>query len=201
VPPEPLITFFGVTRSDDQLVIPSGVLPDGTEVFERPSGKGFSIVVEARPGGANTPVGMTTFRWDPARPDILPDLAIVASRSLGNGSPAVCDETPPALGGVPAWNGLLDLPGSQELADIINDLSCRFKDGSGQPRGRNANEACILFPDGQYRFAGVGTTVQFCGFVDEPIALQPGAETRFTVRVRDEAGRWSAPRSLIVRIR
>lgn len=157
--------------------------------------------MEARPGGANTPIGIRSFQWDPNRPDVLPDLAIVSSQRLGDGSSTVCDDTAPVLGGVPAWQGTLELPGPQALADIVNDLACRFKDGSGQPRGRNAAEACTLFDDGQYRFAGSGTTVQFCGFIDAVIALPEGAETRFTVRVRDEAGRWSDSRSVIVRIR
>lgn len=201
MPPEPVITFLGLTRADDRLVSPTTLLPDGTPVFDRPAGWGFSLVIEARPGGANTPVGLRTFQWDPSRPDVLPDLAVIASQVLGNGSSTVCDDTPPLLGGVPAWVGGLDLPGSQELADTINDLACRFKDGTGQPRGRNANEACTLFDDGQYRFAGPGSTVQFCGFVDESIAFPGGTESRLTVRVRDEAGRWSAPRSLLIRIR
>ncbi|MCX8073445.1 MAG: hypothetical protein N3C12_13515 [Candidatus Binatia bacterium] len=196
-----MITFLGIARADDRLLSPVEVFLDGTVVYERTSGSNFSIVVEARPGGANTPVGVRTFQWDPIRPDVLPDLAVVSSTPLGNGSLAVCDDTLPVLGGVPAWNGSLDLPGSQQLADVINDLACRFKDGSGQPRGRNANEACTLFDDGQYRFAGVGSTVQFCGFIDSAVALPVGAETRFMVRVRDEAGRWSSPRSMVVRVR
>ncbi|GBD26059.1 hypothetical protein HRbin30_01386 [bacterium HR30] len=144
---------------------------------------------------------MQTFQWDPNRPEILPDLAIVSSQVLGDGSTEVCDDTAPRLGGVPAWRSTLALPGPQQLADVINDLACRFKDGAGQPRGRNANEACTLFEDGQYRFAGSGTTVQFCGFIDAVVALPANAETRFTVRVRDQAGRWSNPASMIVRIR
>ncbi len=180
---------------------PVAVLQDGTAVFERSSGWGFSLVVEARPGGANTPVGMRTFRWDPNRPEVLPDLAIVSSQALGNGSGEVCDDTAPLLGGVPAWLAALELPGSQRLADVVNDLACRFKDGSGQPRGRNANEACTLFDDGQYRFVGAGTTVQFCGFIDAVLALPAGATTEFSVRVRDESGRWSSTRKLIVRVR
>jgi len=170
---------------------------DGLLIYERGFGSGFSLVVEGRPGGANTPVGSETFNWNPADPNSLPDLQIVVSRQLGNGSTAVCDDTPPNLGGVPA----IDPPmftGSQAIADALNDLGCRFKDGSGVAGGRTADEACTIFPDGRFRFVGQ-STIQFCGLIDEPLVF-PSGDTTVTAQIRDTAGRLSAPMSIVVRI-
>ncbi|MBI3783650.1 MAG: hypothetical protein HY270_09625 [Deltaproteobacteria bacterium] len=198
VPPEPVITFFGVTRADDSLLDASGSTEDGLPIYTRGFGSGFSLVIEGRPGGTNSPVGAETFNWNPANPSALPDLQVVVSRSLGNGSATVCDDTPPNLGGVPA----VDPPafsGSQEIADALNDLGCRFKNGSGIPGGRKADEACTIFPDGRFRFVAQRTSLQFCGLIDDPISFPPG-DTVVTVRIRDEGGRLSTPASIVVRV-
>lgn len=199
VPPEPRIVYFGLVRADDQIVPATGTTPEGWPVYERPFGSGFSIVLEAQPGGAGTALGLSTFQWNPGDPSVLPDLAIVSSRPLGNGSTEVCDDQPPRLGGVPAAQWVSVLPPPQEIADAINDLACRFKNGLGMTSGRGRDEACSAFQDGTYRFLVNTATVQFCGFVNESIAFPPG-ETVLTARVRDTAGRWSETRSIVVRI-
>ncbi len=144
-------------------------------------------------------VGPSTFNWNPADPSSLPDIVVVVSRALGNGSPAVCDELPPLLGGVPSVGQDFGIPPTQEEANAINDLGCRFKNGSGNPVGRGNDEACTSFPDGRYRFVDSRSTIQFCGFISEPIAFQRG-DTRVSVWIRDLEGRWSRPAHMIVRI-
>lgn len=193
-----MITFFGVTRADDTLVPASGTAPGGIPIFERSFGSGFSLVIEGRPGGASTAVGMSTFRWDANNPTVLPDLQIEVSRPLGNGSTEVCDDSAPTFGGVPAIEPP-DFSPTQAVADTINDLACRFKDGFGTPRGRPFGEACIMFADGQFRFQDPRTTVQYCAQINEPIAFPPD-DTRVTARIRDEAGRLSAPAQIVIRI-
>ena len=71
-------------------------------------------------------------------PDLtsFPDLQIEASNPLGNGSPAVCDRTgcrKPA-----AFQESTRSPSIRRKPNIItvNDLACRFLDGSGSPIGR-----------------------------------------------------------------
>jgi hypothetical protein len=194
-----VIVYLGLVRADDRIVSAVGFTTEGWPIYERSSPSGFSIVVEAQPGGAGTPLGTTTFNWNPNDPASLPDLLIVASQNLGNGSADVCDDQPPRLGGVPAVELPLSLPLSQTAADAVNDFACRFKNGLGLPGGRGKDEACTLFEDGSYRFVRSTATVQFCGFVNEAIAFPPG-ETVLTVRVRDQAGRWSEARSMVVRI-
>ncbi len=170
---------------------------DGTPIFERPI-YGFSLVVEARPGGTQAPLGNSTFTWNPANPTALPDLQIEVSNNLGNGSPAVCDETGTSAGGVPA---VTPFDFSPNEAPAINDLSCRFQDGTGQPQGRGATDACTLsLPAEVYQFVFPKvSTIQYCGLITQVLAFPPG-DTVVAARVRDTAGNLSAVSSLIIRV-
>lgn len=145
IPPEPVITFFGVTRADDTLVAATTTL-QGVPVFERTS-YDFSLVVEGRPGGSGTAIGTGTYNWSPTDPTLLPSLLIEASRPLGNGSLAVCDETAPDFGGIPPINPP-NFSATQPVANAINDFACRFQDGRGAPSGRDKNHACTVLSDG-----------------------------------------------------
>lgn len=168
----------------------------GVPIYERPT-YGFSLVVEGRPGGTGTPVGFSTFNSDPTNPTTLPYLLIEASRDLGDGSAAVCDDVPPDTGGVPA----VDPPNfdsSQSIANAINDFACRFKDGTGFRGGRGPNDACIQFPDGQFRFKEPGSTIQFCGQINKPLGF-PLGDTLVTVRIRDFLGNVSSAEQLVIR--
>jgi hypothetical protein len=171
-----VIAFFGVARADDTLVSPSGTTPTGVPIFER-ARYGFSLVVEGRPGGANSPIGTSTFDWNAADPTVLPYLLIEASRPLGDGSPAVCDDAPPALGGVPAVNPP-NFSSTQAVADAINDFACRFRNGVGGSVGRGRADACTSFDDGSFHFVFAPnptvphpSTIRFCGLIDAPLGL------------------------------
>jgi hypothetical protein len=197
IPPEPVITYFGVLRADDTVVTPTATSPDGISIFERES-YGFSIVLEGAPGGTNAAVSKTTFNWDPSDPTVLPDLQIEASRSLGNGSAAVCDDTAPDLGGVPGF----DPPSfvtTQTIADALNDFGCRFKNGNGVPGGRGDTDACVLFPDGHLGLLAPTSTVQYCGAIDHPLAFAAG-DTLLTARIRDISGNVSSSARIILRV-
>lgn len=194
-----------MVRSDDTLVPSSGITPDGVPIFERES-HGFYLVVEGRPGGTNVPVGTSTYDWSPTDPTVLPALLIEASRPLGDGSPAVCDDASPVFGGVPAVNPP-DFSTTQAVADAVNDFACRFRDGGGGTAGRGPRDSCIFFDDtASYHFVfppdpGVKhpSTIQFCGLIDTPSAF-PVGDTLVTVRIRDQDGDISAPASLIIRV-
>jgi hypothetical protein len=200
IPPEPVITFFGVTNGDDTLVSPVGTAQDGTSIYERPA-YNFSLVIEGRPGGTMSPIGTSTFNWNPSDPSVLPYLLIEASEPLGpNPTTAVCDDSPGNLGGVPATDPP-DFSVTQAVANVINDFACRFKDGAGAYNGRASSDACTQFPDDwpPYHFVNSTSTIQFCGLITPPIAF-PVGDTRVTARVRDLAGNRSAASSIIIRV-
>lgn len=191
-----MITFFGVVRADDTLVTPVELTPEGIAVYERPS-YGFSLVLEGRPGGTRSDIGSNTFRTNPSDPTVFPDIQIQVTRPLGDGSLAVCDDTAPSLGGVPAVNPP-DFSTTQAIADAVNDLACRFKDGSGLRSGRGPADSCVIFSDGLFRFVDQTSTIQFCGLINRPIGF-PEGDTLVTARIRDVAGHLSDIAQLVIR--
>ncbi|HEY0300522.1 MAG TPA: hypothetical protein VGC36_04275, partial [Rhizomicrobium sp.] len=154
---------------------------------------GFFLFVEVRRGPSNRDPGPNTFNEGDA--NTLPDLQIVASRALGNGSAKVCDDASnPPIGGVPA----VDPPmfgGSQQSADAINDFACRFdfRGTTAEACTRNASQdAAFIFSNsrGQYcTLAGVGAELAF-----------PVGDTKLTARVRDVLGAPGQTSSIIIRV-
>ncbi len=199
VPPEPIITFVGITRADGTLVPSSGMNGSGVPISERIDGSGFSLVIEGRRGGSDAELGFSTFNWNPGDPTVLPDLHIQVSRPLGeNPTTAVCDDERPLLGGVPAIDPP-DFSPTQEVADTINDLACRFKDGNGARRGRDRRNACTQASDGSFRFVAATSQIQFCGEVNVPIRFVDG-DTVVTARIRDVDGNISVPAQIVLRV-
>jgi hypothetical protein len=118
---------------------------------------------------------------------------------LGDGSSDVCDDTPPTTGGVPAVSPA-DFSPIQSVANAINDLACRFKDGFGSHNGiTKSTEACTTFDDGLFHFKEMTSRIQFCGQINEPLIF-PTGDTVVTARVRDIAGHVSFPSRIVVRI-
>lgn len=154
-------------------------------------------------------VGTSTFNYDPQDPTARPDLQVEVSQPLGNGSTAVCDDTPSNPGGVPAVNPP-NFSFTQPISDAINDLGCRFVDGTGQPVGRTSSgDACTITAQGTFQFVctlasspgcTVATsTIQFCGPINQPLAF-PTGDTLITVMLRDVAGNLSMPGQMIIRV-
>lgn len=190
-PSGPVVTFFGVARADGLLVPAQEVSPEGILIFTRPVGAGFTLVIEGKPGSSGRPLGSSTYRSDLSG---LPDLQIVASRALGDGSAEVCDLRPRVADGVPA----VDPPLFDDVA-AVNDLACRFRDGAGQSLGRTAADACVQFDNGSFGFVAPDSTLQFCALVDRAWSFPPG-DTLLTVRLRDTSGNVGAPAQIVVRI-
>ncbi|HXQ22168.1 MAG TPA: dockerin type I repeat-containing protein [Candidatus Acidoferrales bacterium] len=190
----PLVTFFGVTRGDDTLVSSSGTTPDGVPIYPRPNGNGFSLVVESMPGLSGAAVGKSAYQ-----PSLtsLPDLQVEVSNPLGNGSSAVCDSSGPTPGGVPAVDPPNFAPTQADI-NAVNDLACRFLDGSGAPTGRTS-DSCVLFPTGDYEFVNPMTTIQFCGVIDQVLSFPPG-DTVVTARLRDVNGNAGPPAQIVIRV-
>jgi hypothetical protein len=170
---------------------------EGWPIYERPFGYLFSIVVEARPGPSLRPVGSNAFRHDPFDPSLRPDLEIIVSRQLGDGSLAVCDDMLPFIGGVPAATSFQT---SQPISNAINDFACRFVNGDGVPGGRGSSGlACTQFEDGEYHFVVGISRMQFCAVIAEPFGF-PVGDTVVTARVRDITGVPRAPASMVIRV-
>lgn len=190
-----MITFFGIAEPDGTVTSPIGTAADGTPIYQRTIPQGFLIVVEMKRGPSNKAVGLQTFNWAPDDPNLLPDLQMVTSRALGNGSSKVCDAVTDPPGGVPATDPPA-FSGSQTIADRVNDLGCRFD-------ARNSNgDACTVAPiTREPRFANSQSTAQFCSSpgVGAEMAF-PHGDTRLTVRGRDTVGQPGFPTSIIVRV-
>jgi hypothetical protein len=195
-PTGPVVTFFGLTRSDDTLIAQMGTTPSGVPIYPRPVGVAFSLVVEGMRGSSGLAVGTSAYI---SGSGAFPDLQVEVSRPLGNGSAAVCDSTGVTAGGVPA----VDPPSftaAQSTIDAINDLGCRFLDGSGKPGPRlNSGDACVMFISGESGFVNQNTTIQFCGFVTGVMEFPPG-DTTVTVRLRDQGGNLGPSAQLVVRV-
>lgn len=197
----PVITFIGLVRADNRYN-PGDLIetrPDGTPVYHRPLGTGFVIVVEGKPGTSKRAVGTNSFNSDPGDPSVLPDLQIQVDRDIGDGSPDVCDNMPPTIGGVPAVNPPR-FDTSQTIANSINDLSCRFVDGQGAPMARNKMNACILFDDGEFDFFAPTTTTQYCSVVVPQALKFQNGDTQVSARLRDSDGNVGPVARMIVRV-
>jgi len=163
-------------------------------IFVRPLPIGFLIYVEARPGTSGRPVARNTFNWSRNDPSLLPDFQIWSSQDLGEPTDDVCDVQKPKLGGVPKL--LQPMFGTQDTANIINDLSCRFD-------ARFPSDfACTQGQFNPYAYTNSTSTVQFCTRtgVGEEIAFPLHSDTVLTVRVRDSRGQPGPTASMIIRV-
>jgi hypothetical protein len=195
--PGPDITFLGIASADDIPQEPSGVDDAGRPIFVWPVGQGLSLIVEARPGTNLTPVGRQAAVQDGAS---LPDLQVILSNPLGDGSMALCDTDLPNVGGVPAVQPF-EFSDTPEVIQAINDFGCRADDGFGDPQGRAAPPgACTrLQPSGEIGPVAKRTTVQFCIPIARAWAF-PEGQTRIAARVRDVTGQTGPPREIVLQI-
>lgn len=189
----PVVTAFGIADSSGTFNQVAGTDAQGRSIYPRQSGSDFLIYVEGRPGPSRLPVGTNLLSTQLGNPIGQPDLQIVASRPLGNGSAAVCDKSFPDDGGVPAIDPP-DFGFVQSVSDALNDFSCRFRAFS------EADFACTQDNSGSFLFGNGGSTVQFCTLVNEVLTL-PTGDTVLTVRLRDTAGQAGPSAQIVVRVR
>jgi hypothetical protein len=195
--PGPRITFFGVTTASNHLLAPVDLTPQGVPIYERQFGSGMILVVEATAGSSGRPPGVNTLNSDPTDPSVRPDLQLEANRNLGNGSAAICDVGPAPdqpIGGVPGIDPPSFDPGSQMIADALNDFGCRFD-------VHTPLDPCTLNSHDNAQFVASDTSVQLCtiGVVGHELEL-PTGDTLLTVQWRDTGGNLSLPRQIIVRV-
>ncbi len=185
----PEITHLGLAGPDDVPLQSDAVDASGRPIYATLFGKGISVIIEARQGTSRNPVGRTVFNQEGG----LPDLQILVSRALGDGSPLVCGGASFELtGGVPGTPSL-EFSDSQPVVDAINDLGCRATDQSPRsPCTRAAGTGLFVFVDAQ-------STNQFCLPIARDWAFQVG-DTIVAARVRDIRGNVGPVREMVVRV-
>lgn len=193
----PEITYFGIARADGFALNPSTVDNEGRPVFIRPQGHGLIIVLEAKPGTSRRLVGASAF--DDSG---FPDLQLLVSAALGDGRAAICDTTPPDIGGVPGVPSLSFDP-VPAVINAVNDLGCRVDDGQGNPFGRrNTGDACTRSNAANsfgYGFVDDTSAIQFCLPVASAWYFHED-DTTIAARVRDTFGNIGAVREIVVRV-
>jgi hypothetical protein len=189
----PRITYFGLITAFNTELKTTITDDFGRPVFIRQVGAGFFIVVEVQPGTSGRAVATETFNSNPDDPSARPDLQILSSRDLGNGSTAICDTGPPR-GGVPGIDPPDFDPTSQAVADALNDFSCRFDFHTNE-------NPCTLDDSGNPAYLRGGTTLQFCTITVLGVELHfPPGDTTLVVQVRDDRGNLGFPESIVVRV-
>jgi hypothetical protein len=119
---------------------------------------------------------------------------ILANRPLGNGSPAVCDDMQPMIGGVPAVPSLEFGP-SQMVSDAINDLAGRmdFHVSTGV--------ACTFDELGNFSFVDPRAARQFCSAPAVGQELEFGSgQTRLRAQLMDDRGTTGNQVTIVVRV-
>jgi hypothetical protein len=157
----------------------------------------MTIIVEAQPGAGRRQPGRMGFAENG-----LPDLQMILSRPLGDGSVRVCDTTAPMIGGVPATVPLA-FTDDATVIDAINDFGCRVNDGAGLALARATSaDACTSSNDGGpagFAFVSPQSSVQYCLPIARPWRF-PTGDTVIAARVRDTAGVLGPIREIVVRI-
>ena len=187
----PEISYLGAARADGLPVQPTSVDSNGVPTFTAAAGSGFIIVVEAKAGLAGHEVGRRVFAYQADDPTVRPDLEIISSRDLGDGSKAVCDRMKPNLGGVPAVNPP-KFTETQAISNAINDLTCRFETFG------ESESSCTVTATGDFSFVKKESTQQFCMIVARAWSF-PVGDTVLTVRVRDVKGNPGPSKQLRIR--
>ncbi|HSP96979.1 MAG TPA: hypothetical protein VL049_07005, partial [Candidatus Dormibacteraeota bacterium] len=200
-PSGPVITTFTVANAANDTLQPIGSDAAGRPVFNHSFGQGFSLVLEARAGANRHNPGVYPapyFEGEDLQP---PDMQMILSRPLGDGSAVICDTFPPDLGGVPATVPFR-FEDSAPALDIIHDMGCRFLDGTGQLVARQSSlEACTRSDEGfGFGFVDRASRIQFCGLIATAWSF-PLGDTIVGARIKDAAeGEFSQPREIVVRI-
>lgn len=192
----PQITFFGLAAAFNVVLAPSDIDEFGNPVYVRPTGAGFFLIVEVRPGKSGRAPGGVTSNGNDTTP---PDLQIEATNNLGNGSTLICDMGPEPtlpLGGVPGINPPSFDFSSKQVVAALNDFGCRFDTHTDQ-------FPCTLNANGNPSFVHPGiSSLQYCtiSVLGNELEFPPHTDTLVTVQVRDNAGNIGFPQRLVIRV-
>ena len=120
----PVITTFGVANSANEPEKPIGYDSAGRPIFSHAFGQGFSLILEVRAGANRHNPGLYPAPYYAGEDLHDPDMQMILSHPLGNGSPVVCDTMPPDIGVSATSPFLFPAP-----IDTVHDMGCRFIDG------------------------------------------------------------------------
>lgn len=210
------MTYFGVVNTDGcpfccaticQLTPTPTPQYDsqGREIFVRSQGRFLFVVEGAANSGSGAPDAQGSYVKGSSGVSFVPithassrpSTQVLLSRSIGNGSTAVCDIFPPNLGGVPGVGTLPPLdqpyPGDQSVTDVLEDFACRLCMAS------SPSDACTKNRFGLDAFMNPGSSRQFCYQVPQA-AVFPSGDTIVAVQLRDSAGRIGPRREIVVRV-
>jgi hypothetical protein len=188
----PVVTAFGIADASGSFNRSVGNDAQGRAVFSRSTGDGFIIYIEGRPGPSGLPIGTQLLNTKAGDPTRQPDLQIESSRPLGDGSVAVCDNSFPNVGGVPAIDPT-DFGPVQSVSDALNDLACRFTVYI------ETDFACTQDDSGDFVFGNPSSSAQFCTLVNNTLTF-PSGETVLAARLLDTAGNAGPAVEIVVRI-
>ncbi|MEO8604924.1 MAG: hypothetical protein ABI629_20320, partial [bacterium] len=196
----PVITTFGVTTLlDPQL--PIGLDEAGRPIFYKEFGQDFFVILEARAGAGTNRFNPGPFSA-PYGDGEAPDMQMIVSRPLGDGSPVVCDISPPDFGGVPATVPF-QFSDAGIPQDIVHDMGCRFADGAGNFQAVQSDDTACTRSNRTtfgFGFADRSSRLQFCGRIVSAWAF-PDGDTIVAARVKDQQNReFGAVREIVVRV-
>jgi hypothetical protein len=186
----PVVSHLGLARADGSKLEPKGTR-DGMDIYENSIGSGFILVIEGKPGISNLETGRRVTAYDKDDHRSRPDLEIQVDKQLGDGSKVVCDKRRPDIGGVPAINPA-SFADSREVADALNDLSCRCEVFI------ESASACTTTKSGDFSFLNKESKVQFCMIVAKAWNFQLG-DTVISVRLRDKEGSPGPVKKMVLR--
>ncbi len=198
----PEITYFGIATADNRVLTPTGQTDDGVPIFDFPNDFGFIIVGEGRPGTSRVALAACGLQNSLAGQcqNGRSAAQLIFGRALGNGSAAVCDTSPPNIGGVPAVASLT-FDQSPMVTDAINDIGCRL-DTHPTTEG-----ACTLDELGNYSWVHyvlgdpTNTTMQYCSapVVGSELSFSSGI-TRVKLQIQDNAGNVGNQAEIAIRV-
>lgn len=124
--------------------------------------------------------------------DVRPDLQMLVTNDIGDGSPLRCDvgPAPAASGGVPGFNPPLFGPG-EDITLALQDIACRFS------LHKTSSEACTKDSFGNFSYLGSGTRRQYCFAVSLNAAFPPG-QTVVAVQLVDAIGNIGPIKEIVV---
>jgi hypothetical protein len=196
-PAGPVITTLAISSSDNVPQDPIGFDDLRRPIFSEQFGQSFNLIVEGRAGANRFNPGQQAVPYG----DENPDMQLIVSRPLGDGSPVICDIEPPILGGVPATSPFV-FSDAATPQDIIHDMGCRFRDGTGDFLARDSDgDACTVADRGfGFGFVDRGSRLQYCGAIATAWSFPPG-DTVVAVRMKDSRNQtFGAVREMVVRV-
>jgi len=167
---------------------------EGRQIYERGGQNGFFLVVEGKAGVNFRQPGMALIHPSCNQGGCtgMPDLQIMVSNDLGQGSGAVCD-TGAGGDGVPGVDPADFFNGTQAVLDAANDLSCRFIVNV------SSGDACTRDIFGVNDFQSADTTRQYCAVVTST-AKFPVGDTIVSVQLRDSTGVLGPRKEIVIRV-